>query len=179
MQKTKFLNPESVLFQTGLHQGEFVVDLGAGSGHYALAAAKIVGQNGQVHVVDVMNEPLDHIAGEARIHGIKNIITHKADLESKTLPDRLPQGQSDLVLVANVMHQIKDKNILMKHVYALLKTGGKVLIIDWNDQPSPIGPKVGDRIAEADVKKLSQDSGFKSVRPTETDAYHFGLMFEK
>ena len=50
----KFLDPEKVLFHSGLTKAQTVVDLGTGSGFYAVAASKIVGERGRVYVFDIL-----------------------------------------------------------------------------------------------------------------------------
>ena len=176
--QTGFLNPEKALVITGLTHGMTVADLGAGSGFYAIAAGKIVGPQGQVYVVDILEPALEHLHSEARVHGIRNIQTIRADLENSNACDSIPEGKTDLVVVANVLHQVQKKQNIFTHAYRLLKTGGKLLVIDWNDSLSPIGPEHGTRISETEVKKLAEKS-FKFADRIATDKYHYGLMFTK
>lgn len=175
----KFLNPESILFLAGLKPNQIVADLGAGSGFYALAAAKIVGMHGQVHVIDVKEPVLDHLAGEARMRGYKNIKTYLADLDEPKIPARIPTGQSDMVILANILHEVENRKNLLAHAYALLKTGGQLLVVDWNDQPSPIGPDASKRLQPADVKKEIESNGLRFVKEVESDSYHFAMVFSK
>ncbi len=175
----KFLNPETVLFQAGLKAGQNLTDLGAGSGHYAIAGAKIVGENGSILVIDVKESALDHVAADARMNRIKTIKTLLWDLDQETLTDRAPFGHSDMVLLANILHEVGHRKNLLAHAYKLLKTGGRMLIIDWNESPSPIGPPVSVRVSESDTKKLCESSSFRFVKNVDTDQYHFGLLFEK
>ncbi len=48
-----FSDPQKNLERIGIPQGITVVDLGAGSGHYAIGAARLVGKEGRVYAVDV------------------------------------------------------------------------------------------------------------------------------
>lgn len=175
----KFLNPQTVLFQAGLKTGQTLTDLGAGSGFYALAGAAIVGNQGAVHVVDVKEAALEHVAAEARMRGFKTVKTYTGNLDNQTLPPRLPQSESDMVILANIMHEVHDRRQLLKHAYALLKTGGRLVIVDWNDRPGPIGPSADKRISEQDARKQIESSSFKYLKNLDTDEYHFGLVFEK
>jgi ubiquinone/menaquinone biosynthesis C-methylase UbiE len=175
----KFLNPQTVLFHAGLKSGQVVSDLGAGSGFYALAAAGIVGGQGAVHVVDVKDAALEHVAAEARMRGFKTVKTHAGNLDNPKLPPRLPAGESDMVVLANILHEVHDRKQLLKHAYALLKTGGRLVVVDWNDRPGPIGPDADKRISEQDALKQVESSSFKYLKSLETDEYHFGLVFEK
>jgi len=177
--KTKFLNPEALLFQAGLAAGQAMADLGTGSGYFALAGAKIVGPRGEVHVVDVQEPALDHVVTEARLKHLGNIRTYRANLDAKGLPARLPLGTCDLVVLTNILHEVEDRANLFRHTYALLKTGGKVLLVDWNQKPGPIGPPANRRVSSEEAAALSAKSGFRLVNHLETDDYHYGLVLEK
>jgi ubiquinone/menaquinone biosynthesis C-methylase UbiE len=179
MAHKKFINPESMLFQAGVKSGQTVADLGAGSGHYALAAAKIVGTNGRVHAVDVKDSALDHVATEARMHGFKTVRTHLCDLDQAKPAGKLPEGDSDVVVLSNIMHEVHDPKTLLKHAYSMLKTGGKLVLIDWNANHSPIGPAAEKRMAEQGAKKLLESSSFRFLREIDADAYHYAMVFEK
>jgi ubiquinone/menaquinone biosynthesis C-methylase UbiE len=176
---SKFLNPQAVLFQAGLKTGQVLTDLGAGSGFYAMAGAEIVGDSGAVHVVDIKESALDHVAAEARMRHLKTVKTYLGDLDQPKLPARLPLGHSDMVVLANIMHEVADRKSLLNHAYSLLKTGGRLVVVDWNTMPSPIGPNVDRRVSEQEVRKQIESSSFKYLKPIDTDGYHFGLVFEK
>jgi ubiquinone/menaquinone biosynthesis C-methylase UbiE len=173
-----FLDPEKVLFRSGLSAGQTVADLGAGSGFYALAAAKVVGNNGKVYVVDILESSLAHVSADARLKMIKNIQTIQADLERSNLTP-IPDGSCDLVILANLLHQLKNNKNLLTQAYRILKTKGKLLVVDWSDKPSPIGPKSDERISEEAAKKLLSAAGLKLEASVETDTYHYGLIFIK
>lgn len=174
----KFLNPQTVLFLAGLKTNQTVVDLGAGSGFFALAAAGIVGGNGLVQVVDVKDSALDHLVAESKMRGFKNVKTYLANLDHAKLPGHIHIDQADMVILSNILHEVSDHKNLIAHAYALLKTGGKLVVIDWNDQPGNFGPSADRRIGQGQAKKLL-DSSLKFIKEIETDQYHFGMVFEK
>ena len=175
----KFLSPDKVLFATGLAAGQTVVDLGAGSGFYAIAAAKIVGETGNVFVADILESALEHVSAEARLKFLRNIKTFRCDLEKPQSCLNVTEGSVDLIIMANILHQIGNKNNLMSEAYRLLKSGGKLLLIDWNHKPSTIGPVVDSRIDEDATRQLALKFNFKFNRGVDTDNYHYGLVFVK
>ncbi|HEV8601237.1 MAG TPA: class I SAM-dependent methyltransferase [Patescibacteria group bacterium] len=176
---TRFLDPQQTLFETGLVKGQIVSDLGAGSGFYALGAAQIVGQKGQVFVTDILDSALSNVVSEARIRNLRNIKTIRTDLEQPESCKAIPSGTSDVVVLANVLHQITNRTNLLAEVYRLLKTSGKLLLVEWNDQPAPIGPVSSDRLKESAVLDMVQAASLKFVRKLETDRFHYGLIFSK
>ncbi|HEX9502915.1 MAG TPA: methyltransferase domain-containing protein [Patescibacteria group bacterium] len=175
----KFLDPERVLFAAGLGTGQTFADFGSGSGFYTVGASRIVGEQGTVYSVDILESVLDHIGAEARLKGLRNIKTLMCDLELAAACSQIPVGSLDMALFGNITHQIKNRTNLFAEAYRLLKTGGKLVIIEWNDQPGPIGPIASDRITEAVVLSLAQKSGFKVAGSINVDPYHYGHIFIK
>ncbi|MBI4363366.1 MAG: class I SAM-dependent methyltransferase [Candidatus Doudnabacteria bacterium] len=175
----KFLSPDKVLFATGLTVSQTVADLGTGSGFYAVAAAKIVGETGNVLVVDILESALEHVSAEARLKFLRNIKTLRCDLEKPKSCLKIPDGSVDLVIMGNILHQIGSKDNLMTEAYRLLKTGGKLLLIDWNQKPSTIGPPAKARISSEQARQLVLKFNFKLSREVDTDNYHYGMVFVK
>ena len=68
-----FCDPKQTVLQLGLREGMKVGDFGAGSGHYALMAAKIVGDKGRVYAVDVQEDVLRALKSEASAKGLHNV----------------------------------------------------------------------------------------------------------
>lgn len=175
----KFLNPEKVMFAAGLQAGQTVADLGAGSGFYTFASGKIVGEKGKVFAVDILESAIEHISAEARLRELKNVKTLRADLEKSDSCSSIATGTIDLVILANIIHQLKQKKNLFVEAYRMLKTGGKVLVLEWNDSPSVIGPTVHSRISPEEIAKLSKEVLLKAAGAIPADMYHYGLMFIK
>ena len=68
-----FLNPDEVLLQTGIARGKTAADLGCGSGYFVLPCARLVGSEGRVFGVDVLEAALATIASKANTYNLTNI----------------------------------------------------------------------------------------------------------
>src|SRR6185436_14616990 len=101
------------------------------------------------------------------------------DLEKPESCSQIPMGAVDMVLLTNVAHQITNKANLFAEVYRLMKTGGKLVVIDWNGNPSPIGPQSADRVTKEDITQLARKATLKPGGEMNIDPYHFGLIFIK
>src|SRR5688572_8172497 len=64
--------------------GERLLEVGPGTGYYALPVAGWLAPDGRLDVVDVQQEMLDHTMERARAEGIENIAPTLAD--ARTLP---------------------------------------------------------------------------------------------
>lgn len=174
---SKFLNPSEVIAQSGLMQGDTVADLGCGSGFYVLPVAQIIGPSGTVIAVDVMQDKLAATVSIANQFGYKNIRIVQADLVKPILD--IPQGTCDMVIVGNILHEISNKDALIKNIYRILKISGRVLVIEWKKMAIPFGPPMEKRIDQEKLEILLMQAGFKKDKELQADGYHYAVLFEK
>jgi precorrin-6B methylase 2 len=64
---------EYFLRTVGIKEGQTVLDFGCGEGHYAVPAAKLVGEKGKVYAVDKDKQALDRLTKLIEENNIKNI----------------------------------------------------------------------------------------------------------
>lgn len=174
---TKFLNPSEVVAQSGLMQGEVVADLGCGNGFYVLPAAQMVGPTGTIIAVDVMEQKLAATVSIANQFGYKNVQILQADL-SKPIFD-IPPGSCDMVIIGNIFHEISQKDQLLKNVYRVLKSPGRVLVVEWKRTYTPFGPPLERRVDQEKMEVLLVNAGLRKIKDLQTDGYHYAVLFEK
>lgn len=174
---SKFINPSLVVAQTGLMQGQIVADLGCGNGFYVLPAAQMIGNTGVVYAVDVQENKLAATVSIANQFGYKNIRVVKADL-TKPLLD-IPENSCDLVIVGNILHEISQKEGLIKNIYRVLKPTGRVVIVEWKRTATPFGPPIERRIEQQALEIMLMQAGLRKVKELEADGYHYAVLFEK
>ena len=110
-----------------LAAGEAVLDVGCGTGGFALAAARAVGAGGSVVGIDPSPEMVDRARGKARrAHSRATFQT--AAIE--TLP--FPDASFDVVTLSLVLHQLPPDALHagMVEVRRVLKPGGRLFAID-------------------------------------------------
>jgi ubiquinone/menaquinone biosynthesis C-methylase UbiE len=173
----KFINPSTVVAQMGLKNGQTVVDLGCGAGFYTLAAARAVGDNGMVHAIDVQDAKLAATQSAARQNGLNNITTLKADLDKPLLS--IAEGACDAVVMGSIVHEISSREALFKNAYRILKTGGKVLVVEWKKEMTPLGPPIDKRVAEQELEAEFAKIGMRKEKELHADGYHYAILFVK
>jgi ubiquinone/menaquinone biosynthesis C-methylase UbiE len=178
MTKQKFVQPEDVLTEAGLAPGMAAADLGSGNGFFTIPAAKMVGDAGLVWAVDILDEALGHVTSAARMERLKNIRTHKFDLESFNACG-VPDLSCNFVIIGKILSQIEGADNLVRQAWRMLKTGGTVLVLEWKKTRSPLGPDYESRLSQEQVKNLFVKQGFKYARELEPDPYHYALIFQK
>ena len=115
----------ATLVALGLGPDSVLVDLGAGTGVFSLAAA---GTGASVVAVDVSPQMVDVIRARAESAGLSNITVVKAGFLS--YDHALPPA--DFVYTRNALHQLPDfwKVLAISRVAALVRTGGYLLLRD-------------------------------------------------
>ena len=126
-----FAHPERNVAALGIESGSSVADFGSGSGAYVFAVAESLKGSGHVYAVDVQKDLLRRISNEATKRGFKNVEVIWADLEIPRA-SKLGNGVLDLVLVSNILFQVSDKQALLSEARRVLKTMGRLVIIDWS-----------------------------------------------
>jgi len=170
-----FSEPEKIINTLELKDGMQVADIGAGSGFYSLAAAKAVAPSGKVFSIDIQKELLDRLKDESERQNTPNVTTVWGNAENAD-GTRLRPDSIDLVIIANTLFQIENKIATIKEISRILKTGGRVLVVDWSDSHGGLGPK-SDQVLFADsAQKLFEDEGFTLDVSLPCGEHHYGLV---
>lgn len=176
-QARQFLNPEELLKSVPIEPGITVADLGCGNGYYSIAAGVLTGRQGQVYAIDVMEDALSQTASLAKLVGIQNVTTKQCDLE-KFGSCEIPATSCDLAIMAGIMHQVENKDSVIKEAYWLLKTKGRLLVVEW-ERESPLGPEKSRRVGKQDLKALLEKYSFRPMTELPAGSFHYALLYSK
>lgn len=173
-----FSDPEKNVPYFGLREGARVADFGAGSGAYTLEMAKRVGHTGIIYAVEVQKELLDRLANEAKQKRVTNIKYLWGDVD-KLGGSKLQDGSVDAVLLANILFQSEQKYSIFLEAKRVLKAEGKLIVIDWTDSFSNLGPNTEKIIKPEQVKEIATQAGLEFTENFPAGAHHYGLIFAK
>jgi len=174
----QFISPSDHIQTVELSPGDVVVDAGAGSGAYTIAAAHAVTERGTVYAVDVHKELLARVHADATAQGLENVHTLWGDIELKN-GIQLNDGVADAVLICNTLFMIEDKDGLMEEVKRILKEKGRLLIVDWSDSHGGVGPHADHVFLEKDARALIEKHGLHFVREVDGATHHYGFVAMK
>ena len=173
-----FAHPDKNVERLGIEPGMKVADLGTGSGHYALAAARLIGVHGRVYAVDVVKDMLSRLKKEAEqshLHNIDVVWGNAEKLGGTTLRD----ASVDRVIMSNVLFQLEDRAQIGGEVRRILKPGGLALIIDWTGSFGMMGPHPDRVVADVAAKAIFEKAGLAYEREFSAGDHHYGLVFKR
>lgn len=178
MDLPNFTSPEKNIEQLGVHEGMTVVDLGAGTGTYTMLLAEAVGESGRVIAVEVQKDFLINIKDGATAKGFKNVEVIWGDIERPS-GTKIKDSIADAVVISNVLFQAEDKAGLLREAQRVLKTGGKVLLVDWKDSFGNLGPTKDAVVPQPLARSMCEREGFVVAKEFEAGDHHYGLVLLK
>lgn len=173
-----FISPQNALEKLSLSEGMIVLDIGAGTGAYALLAAHLVGREGRVFALDVQRDLLSRLKAKAVKEGLENVETIWADSEISG-GTKLREGSIDACILSNVLFQLEKKEVLAKEAARVLRKNGKLLLIDWKDSFGGLGPQAKDVFSRDQALKLFSRVGFDMMSEFEPGDHHYAFIFCK
>lgn len=120
--------PEAVIDALGLGEGDYVADLGSGTGYFTFDLADAVGATGRVYAIDVDEQLVKFIDREAGKKGYTNVVGVLADFDDP----KIPAEGVDLIFTCNTFHHIGDRPEYFDRVKRHLRPGGRVAIVEYD-----------------------------------------------
>jgi ubiquinone/menaquinone biosynthesis C-methylase UbiE len=160
-------DPDVIWKELGLREPRVLVDIGAGTGFFAIPFARKL-TDGMVYACDLQDEMLawlrEHVPAEVRP------AIELVRMEETRVP--LGGGIADLVYMINLHHELEDRDAIMKEAHRLLKPGGMVMVIDWKKGETPSGPPQEIRVDEEEIARDIGRAGFRDVQRHPVLPYH-------
>lgn len=173
------LDSEALLSTAGLALDMHYADFGAGMlGHFVIPAAKIVGPLGQVYAVDILKSVLQSIQSRAQLEGFTNLKIVWGDFE-RSSGVNIPINSLHLVSFVDVGHALLKSQNPFKEVGRLLRTNGRLLIIDWQTNPHAIIVPNEKRLSSQEIESQAVNAGFHLMNRFVAGPQHWGLLFQK
>ena len=142
-----------------LKEGDAVADIGVGTGYIARRISPKIGETGTIYGVDIQQEMLDLLAEKMSEEGITNV---KGVLGTITDP-KLPPESVDLAIMVDVYHEFSHPYEMMQNICRGLKTGGRVVFVEYRAEDRSVPIKRLHKMSELQVIKEATSRVFTSV----------------
>jgi len=173
-----FLHPERIVTAFELRPGMTVADFGSGGGYFTIPVARVVGEEGRVYAIDIQPTALAVVKSKANLERLLHVETIWADLELDR-GSRLPDNSVDFVVIANILFQAERKDAIFSEARRILRSGGRLAIIEWDETPFPAGPPQFLRIPRHAARQLAERAGLRLDREFSAGSHHYGLLVKK
>ncbi len=173
-----FVDPHKTADALELMPGMQVADFGCGSGHWAMALARKIGNSGKVFAVDILPQALEATRSQAKLQNIHNIETVWADLETPQAT-KLKDGILDVVMLSNILAQADQREAVVSEAYRILKPNGRSIVVEWDMTDKKSGHPLQPTISRRDMEHLFTQAGFTFQKEFSAGSYHYGLVFKK
>lgn len=177
--KTVLFDINRILNKIAVGEGQKVAELGCGNfGYFVFPVANLIGPKGCLFAVDILKNTLEDIKKRAMFENIQQIKTIWSNLEIFK-GTKIESTSLDHALLINILHQSNKKVEILRESVRMLKTGGHLLIVEWKNIASPIGPEINKRVNKKNVKDAAPKLGLMLESEFEVGPYHYGLIFHK
>ncbi|RLB56312.1 MAG: methyltransferase type 11 [Deltaproteobacteria bacterium] len=131
-----FENPQKLLAPF-VSEGMTVLEPGPAMGFFTLPLARMVGPGGRVVALEVQQKMLDKLMKRARKAGLQDRIEPRL-VEGGSLGISDLAGRVDFAAALHVVHEVSDMAQFFRDVFAALKPGGKLLVVELKGHVSAV-----------------------------------------
>lgn len=158
-----------------LQKGATVADIGAGSGYVTERLSKKVGPMGRVYATDIQQGMIDLITKRIA----KRKLTNVTPVLSTQDDPRLPVEAIDLAIMVDVYHELSQPQLMLRHIKASLKPGGRLVLVEYRKEDPNIPIRPEHKMSVAEAKLEVEAEGFKLTQTNEDLPRQHVLIFTK
>ena len=128
--RRKLNDPVRTLQGAKIQPGQKVLEVGCGSGYFTTSAAKLVGDEGIIHAIDIYPPSIECVSRKVRDAHLTNVRVSNAD----AMDTKLPGSSFDLILLFGVIPApVLPLDRLLPEMHRLLKSTGTLAV--WTAIP--------------------------------------------
>lgn len=177
--KTLLFDINAILNKIAIREGDCVAELGCGNfGYFVFPVARLLGQRGHLYAVDILKPTLEEIKKRALVENLQHIETVWSNLEIFK-GTKIENSSLDYALLINTLNQSTKRVEILRETVRMLKSGGRLLIVEWKNSASPFGPDIDKRVSKEAIKQAAPKLGLVLASEFEAGTYHYGLIFYK
>ena len=169
-EREKMLDPVVLWQGFGVEEPSSVIDLGAGTGFFAVRFARWIARGGSIWACDTDPAMVAWMKEHLTPAQLARVMPFEIEENAVGLPDAC----ADLVYLVNVYHELDDAPRMLWELMRLLKPGAPLAVVDWQKRPMEHGPPVERRVEAAQIRSRMERAGLQGVRrPAELPFHEF------
>jgi cyclopropane fatty-acyl-phospholipid synthase-like methyltransferase len=148
--------PEKVIAALALKDGQTLVDIGSGTGYFAVRIAR-AHPKAQVIGSDIEGSMVQYLRDRAKKEGLANVVSVQSAADSPNL-----KAPVDVVLIVDTYHHLPNRAHYFRRLQSSLKPGGRVAIVDFRPEAT-MGPNKEFRFTAEKIRAEMAEAGFAQV----------------
>ncbi|HXD73901.1 MAG TPA: class I SAM-dependent methyltransferase [Vicinamibacterales bacterium] len=168
-------DPDRAIDVLKLQKGATVADVGAGSGYITEKLSKKVGPMGRVYATDIQQGMIDLLnkrVAKRKLSNVTPVLSTQDD-------PRLPVESLDVVIMVDVYHELSQPQLMLRHIKASLKPGGRLVLLEYRKEDPDIPIRPEHKMSVAEAKLEVEAEGFKLTQTNEDLPRQHILIFTK
>ncbi|HAZ28842.1 MAG TPA: hypothetical protein DCY48_03665 [Candidatus Magasanikbacteria bacterium] len=172
----RLVDPHLIFEKIHLHPGMHAADFGCGrTGHIVFPLSKIIGDDGIIYAVDILQDVILDIQKTAATHHLHNIHTLWADIEKKGSVS-IPEHSLDVVFLVNIVWTMSNMFAPLDEAVRLLRDKARIVIVDWKKPGPGFGPSLQQVVDFATVGQWAKRHGLVIQEQFDSGPYHHGII---
>jgi SAM-dependent methyltransferase len=128
-----------------LEGNERVLEVGPGTGYYALHVADWLWSGGTLQILDIQEQMLEHTMRRAREIGVENIIPTQGDARELPYQD----NAFDAAYLVATLGEVPEQQRALEELRRVVKPGGRLVVGEGQPDPHMVGFQTLQGLAEA------------------------------
>jgi ubiquinone/menaquinone biosynthesis C-methylase UbiE len=178
--RREWQNPEIILEQIGIAEGSSAADLACGPGFFTIPLAIKIGNLGQIYAVDNNPVMLRYLKANLESSNLEENLAKIRIIEADVSSTDIPDEGVDLVIFANILHDLKDKKSYFKEMRRIAKRTARFVDIDWHKRETAnMGPPLERRLSENESRAIIRENGLVIVHALNAGPHHYGFVCQQ
>ena len=170
---------QRLIAEMSVAPGMTVGEIGAGSGELTVLMAQHVGAKGKVFSTEISEQRLADIRKAVAAANLQNVEVLQAAVDRTNLP----AGCCDAIFMRVVYHHFSDPDAINKSLFAALKPGGRIAVLDFPpgngkeaDTPAGRASDGTHGVFKETVAREMEAAGFTRVKVEEPSVGQQGFL---
>jgi ubiquinone/menaquinone biosynthesis C-methylase UbiE len=145
----RFLDKDIIVNALNIHPGQIILDAGCGNGYMAKEFAERLEGTGKVYALDPDEILIEILRSQTEGTVIEPFV---GDITEQT---KLEESSIDLIYLSTVVHGFSENQVagFLKEGKRLLKTKGKLAVLEIEKEETPFGPPLEIRFSPEELKE--------------------------
>ncbi|KJR47171.1 Methyltransferase [Desulfosporosinus sp. I2] len=171
-EREAILPPALVLKDIGLGSHTVWADIGCGTGFFTIPLAKEVQQ---VYALDIRAEMLDDLNKSLTQLQVLNVKVLQSEESRFPLPNQLVDG----IITSLVIHEVDDPVVFFCELNRILKTDGRLVVIEWAKASTEMGPPIDHRLSVQQLDDWALATGFVKGKSWQWSDNFIGVEYSR